>query len=210
MAQRTAGVRRHNAVRFSREAGAETAALTRLEFSRSVLQRGLGFAPSELNCVVKLPGPRDVFEVSFKNPQVLESFWNLYRGKKDSMPLSDFVVDALTDREIKIITIQFYNEAVAEHNAEVWLRRHCEILSNFTSLCKTAKKRCQNIIVSGPLPTLHRGDKAFSRLSSLKSWLTSWCTSNNLVFVNNWDCFWERPGLYRRDGLHPSWRGALM
>ncbi|MBN3301526.1 ZCHC3 protein, partial [Amia calva] len=129
MAQRTAGVRRHNAVRFSREAGAETAALTRLEFSRSVLQRGLGFAPSELNCVVKLPGPRDVFEVSFKNPQVLESFWNLYREKKDSMPLNDFVVDALTDREIKIVTIQFYNEAVAEYDVEVWLRRHCEILS---------------------------------------------------------------------------------
>ncbi|XP_066570713.1 uncharacterized protein LOC136759645 [Amia ocellicauda] len=62
MAQRTAGVRRHNAVRFSREAGGETAELTRLEFSRSVLQRGLGFAPSELNCVVKLPEPRDVFE----------------------------------------------------------------------------------------------------------------------------------------------------
>ncbi|MBN3295130.1 ZCHC3 protein, partial [Amia calva] len=124
-----AGVRRHNAVRFSREAGAETAALTRLEFSRSVLQRGLGFAPSELNCVVKLPGPRDVFEVSFKNPHVLECFWNIYREKKECLPLSDFVVDALTDREIKIVTIQFYNEAVAEYDVEVWLRRHCEILS---------------------------------------------------------------------------------
>ncbi|MBN3306508.1 ZCHC3 protein, partial [Amia calva] len=45
------------------------------------------------------------------------------------MLLSDFVVDALTDREIKIVTIQFYNEAVAEYDVEVWLWRHCEILS---------------------------------------------------------------------------------
>ncbi|MBN3295733.1 ZCHC3 protein, partial [Amia calva] len=53
----------------------------------------------------------------------------IYREKKECMPLSDFVVDALTDREIKIVTIQFYNEAVAEYDVEVWLRRHCEILS---------------------------------------------------------------------------------
>ncbi|MBN3298540.1 ZCHC3 protein, partial [Amia calva] len=114
---------------FSQEAGGETVALTHLEFSRSVLQRDLGFAPSELNCLMKLPGPRDVFEVSFKNPQVLESFCSIYREKKNCMPLSDFVVKALTDREVKIITVQFFNEAVAEYDVEVWLRRHCEILS---------------------------------------------------------------------------------
>ncbi|MBN3310388.1 ZCHC3 protein, partial [Amia calva] len=44
--------------------------------------------------------------------------------------MSNFVVDALTDREIKIVTIQFYNEAVVEYDVEVWLRRHCEILSD--------------------------------------------------------------------------------
>ncbi|MBN3305625.1 ZCHC3 protein, partial [Amia calva] len=30
---------------------------------------------------------------------------------------------------IKIVTIQFYNETVAEYDVEVWLKRHCEILS---------------------------------------------------------------------------------
>ncbi|MBN3301959.1 ZCHC3 protein, partial [Amia calva] len=127
MAQQTAGVRRHNAVHFSQEAEDETAGLT-LEFSRSVLQRGLGFAPSDLNYLVKLPGPRDVFDVSFKNPQVLESFWSIVREKKNCIPLTDFVVEVLTDREIKNITLQFFNEAVAEYNIEVWLRRHCEFL----------------------------------------------------------------------------------
>ncbi|MBN3305162.1 ZP1 protein, partial [Amia calva] len=60
--------------------------------------------------------------------------------------------------------------------------RQLEILKrNFTSLCKTANKRCQNIIVSGPLPTLHRGDEAFSRLSSLNSCptLQSACNSQH-------------------------------
>ncbi len=66
------------------------------------------------------------------------------------------------------------------------------------------------IIVSGPLPTYRRGHERFSRLFALNEWLLSWCKEQKLLFVNNWNLFWERPRLFRADGLHPSRVGAEL
>ncbi len=41
-------------------------------------------------------------------------------------------------------------------------------------------------------------------------WLFSWCTEQKILFVNNWNLFWERPRLFRADGLHPSRVGAEL
>ncbi len=54
------------------------------------------------------------------------------------------------------------------------------------------------------LPTYRRGHERFSRLFALNEWLLSWCKDQKLLFVNNWNLFWERPRLFRADGLHPS------
>ena len=65
------------------------------------------------------------------------------------------------------------------------------------------------MIVSGPLPV--RGtDEIYSRLVSLNRWLVRLCSDQGLGFVDNWSCFWAKPGLLNGDGLHPSWRGALL
>ncbi len=66
------------------------------------------------------------------------------------------------------------------------------------------------IIVSGPLPTYRRGHERFSRLFALNKWLLSWCKDQKLLFVNNWNIFWEHPMLFRADGLHPSRVGAEL
>ncbi len=66
------------------------------------------------------------------------------------------------------------------------------------------------IIISGPLPTYQRGHERFSRLFALNKWLLSWCNDQRLLFVNNWNLFWERPRLFRVDGLHPSRVGAEL
>ncbi len=47
-------------------------------------------------------------------------------------------------------------------------------------------------------------------LKLLKEWLLSWCKEQKLLFANNWNLFWERPRLFRADGLHPSRVGAEL
>uniref|UniRef100_A0A9J8CES4 SGNH hydrolase-type esterase domain-containing protein n=1 Tax=Cyprinus carpio carpio TaxID=630221 RepID=A0A9J8CES4_CYPCA len=80
-------------------------------------------------------------------------------------------------------------------------QRQMETLKrDFRSLIEPAA----TIIMSGPLPTYRRGHKRFSRLFALNEWLLSWCKEQKLLFVNNWTLFWERPRLFRADGLHPS------
>ena len=52
-----------------------------------------------------------------------------------------------------------------------------------------------------PLPYT-TSDDMFNR------WLSRWCPSNVLRFVENWQTFWRKLGLVRRDGFHPTWDGA--
>ncbi len=60
------------------------------------------------------------------------------------------------------------------------------------------------IFVSGPLATYRQGHERFSRLFDLNEWLLSWCKEQKLLFVYNCNLFWERPRLFRADGLHPA------
>ncbi|KAK3526991.1 hypothetical protein QTP86_006131 [Hemibagrus guttatus] len=91
--------------------------------------------------------------------------------------------------------------------------RQTEILKkDFRSLVEKVRTTSPTtrIIVSGPLPTFQRGIERFSRLFAFNEWLQSWCQDQKLPFVDNWNLFWERPRLYRPDGLHPSRVGAAV
>ncbi|KAG5845423.1 hypothetical protein ANANG_G00138900 [Anguilla anguilla] len=84
----------------------------------------MGFVPGDLNCLVKVPGNADIFEISFRTANILERFWNLYREGKGKAPLSNFDVEPLSDTENKVVTVQFYNEAVQDHDVSTWLGRY--------------------------------------------------------------------------------------
>ncbi len=58
--------------------------------------------------------------------------------------------------------------------------------------------------------TYRRGHERFSRLFALNEWLLSWCKEQKLLFVNNWNLFWEHPRLFCADGLHPSRVGVEL
>ncbi|XP_048009103.1 uncharacterized protein LOC125243464 [Megalobrama amblycephala] len=89
--------------------------------------------------------------------------------------------------------------------------RQTEVLKqDFRSLIETvqATSPATKIIVPGPLQTYRPGNERFTRLFALNEWLMSWCTEQKLLFINIWNLFWERPRLFRADGLHPSRTGA--
>ncbi len=92
------------------------------------------------------------------------------------------------------------------------LRQTETLKRDFRSLIETVRSTspAATIIVSGPLPTYRRKHEKFSRLFALNEWLFSWCTEQKILFVNNWNLFWERPRLFRADGLHPSRVGAEL
>ncbi len=73
---------------------------------------------------------------------------------------------------------------------------------------ETLKRDFRSLIET--VPTYRRGHERFSRLFALNEWLLSWCKEQKLLFVNNWNLFWERPRLFRADGLHPSRVGAEL
>lgn len=113
-------------------------------------------------------------------------------------------------REYRDIVIHVGTNDVRMKQSEVTKR-------NIASACKSARKMCRHqLIVSGPLP-VKGSDELYSRVSQLNRWLkTVFCPSQKIEFVDNCPSFCDsttnrtKPGLLRSDGLHPSWRGALI
>ncbi|XP_071358932.1 uncharacterized protein [Trachinotus anak] len=80
---------------------------------------------------------------------------------------------------------------------------------NVELVCTYAKTMLDSVVFSGPLTNL-TSDDMYSRLSSFNRWLSRWCSANDVGFVDNWQTFWGRPGLIRRDGIHPTLDGAAL
>ena len=95
---------------------------------------------------------------------------------------------------------------------DIRMRQTEALKKDYMSLIETVRSTAPKatIIVSGPLPTYRQGQERFSRLFALNEWLMLLCNEQKLLFVNNWHLFWERPRLYRADGLHPSRIGAAV
>ncbi len=177
------------------------------------------------------PPPLPVFEISTR-----DRFAPLHETECDAVIVGDSIVRHVraTLAEGKVHTHCFPGARVLDVSAQIptilmddenvgavvlhagvndtKLRQTETLKRDFRSLIETVRSTspATTIIMSGPLPTYRRGHERFSRLFALNEWLLSWCKEQKLLFVNNWNLFWERPRLFRADGLHPSRVGAEL
>ncbi|XP_052438271.1 uncharacterized protein LOC127977408 [Carassius gibelio] len=149
--------------------------------------------------------PPPAFEISIQN-----RFAPLRETGRDAVIIGDSIVRHIP----AILKDDESPRAVVLHaGANDTMLRQTEMLKrDFRSLIETVRSTtpAATIVVSGPLPTYQQGHERFSRLFALNEWLLSWCKEQKLLFVNNWNLFWERPRLFRADGLHPSKIGAEL
>lgn len=126
MSAARAGVRRHHSVRFlfkTKEDGS-LLGMSRLDFSRKLIQKMLGFSGADINCLLTLPLNRG-FDVSFKTAATLNVFWSRFEMVKANFSM--FKVEKLTDNSMKIVVVRMFNETVNGEDISVWLARYCSV-----------------------------------------------------------------------------------
>ena len=76
--------------------------------------------------------------------------------------------------------------------------------ADFRDLFSFLRTTGQSVFISGPIPSLARGDERFSRVLSLHTWLNHACRDFDLTYIDNFNLFWNRHSHYKLDGVHPN------
>lgn len=82
--------------------------------------------------------------------------------------------------------------------------------TDFLALMGLLKQCGKSVFISGPIPTVGRGDERFSRILSLNYWLQHTCREHGVDFIDNFNVFWHKETNFKHDGIHPNPMGARL
>lgn len=98
--------------------------MSRLDFSRRLIQNALKFSVNDINCIISLPYNKG-YDVSFQNAALLREFWIRYENEKTHFSI--FSVEKLTDNALKTVIVKMFNETVNSDDIIRWLNRFCTV-----------------------------------------------------------------------------------
>ncbi|XP_073523137.1 uncharacterized protein [Phyllobates terribilis] len=122
--------KRRNVVRFKHR-GLKEDLPDRRFVVRELLCRQMGFAPLNILAVINLPD-RQGYDVSFKIMPDLDRFWANFPKFRDTDGWNKFIFVPISRPDTVTVNIIFWNEAVPPQDIVVWLRRHCDLVSDLT------------------------------------------------------------------------------
>lgn len=82
--------------------------------------------------------------------------------------------------------------------------------AKFRLLGRRLKSRTSKVAFSEVLPVPRAGPTRQAELRSLNAWMRRWCREEGFRFVRNWRTFWDKPNLFRGDGLHLNHDGTRL
>ncbi|KAM9299265.1 uncharacterized protein PAF06_016311 [Gastrophryne carolinensis] len=122
--------KRRNVVRFKNK-GAKEDLPDRRHVIRELLCHQMGFTPADILAVINLPD-RQGYDISFKLMASLDRFWASVTKFRGAEGWDQFILIPVSKPGTVSVNILFWNESVPPQDIVIWLRRHCDMVSDLT------------------------------------------------------------------------------
>ena len=142
--------------------------------------------------------------------QQITEFCGRVKDKRRLFCLPGAGVDDVTDALDQVSADATTESLFVIHTGtnDVRKTRSEELLNKYRRLIQQYKTKSSNIIISGVLPKIAADNVFYSKAFSLNNRLKSLCREQGVEFVDMWNDFYNRTGLFQNDGLHLSAVGA--